>query len=88
VTERVEISLPDGRTLEAVDEGDPEGMLVVLHHGSPGSAEPFPTFDRAARERGIRLVEYSRAGYGGSSRKEGRRVADAAADTAALAGSP
>ena len=85
MSERIEISLPDGRTLEAVDEGDPEGMLLVLHHGSPGAAVPFPTFDRAARERGIRLVEYSRAGFGGSSRKEARVVADAAADTAALA---
>ena len=83
--ERLEVALPDGRVLEAVDEGDPAGMLLILHHGSPGSAVPFPTFDRAAGERGIRLIEYSRAGFGGSSRKAGRSVADAAADTAALA---
>jgi pimeloyl-ACP methyl ester carboxylesterase len=83
--ERFEVTLADGRTLDAIDEGDPDGMLLVFHHGSPGSAYPYPTFDRAAAERGIRLVEYSRAGYGGSSRKEGRSVADGAADTAALA---
>jgi pimeloyl-ACP methyl ester carboxylesterase len=79
------IALPDGRTLEAVDEGDPDGTLVVFHHASPGAAVSFEPFDRAAAERGIRLVTYSRAGFGSSSRDEGRSVASAAADVAALA---
>ena len=79
------IGLPDGRTLEAVDEGDPNGTLVIFHHGSPGAAVPFAPFDRAAAERGIRLVTISRAGFGGSSRHAGRIVASAAADAAALA---
>ncbi len=79
------VALADGRTLRAWSEGDPDGVLLVLHHGSPGAAVPFPTFDRAAAERGIRLVTYSRPGFGGSSRHEGRRVADCAADVAALA---
>jgi pimeloyl-ACP methyl ester carboxylesterase len=79
------LKLPDGRTLEAVDEGEPGGTLLVFHHGSPGAAVPFEPFDRAAVERGIRLVTLSRAGFGDSSRQEGRSVVDAAADTAALA---
>ncbi|HEU4355200.1 MAG TPA: alpha/beta fold hydrolase [Actinomycetota bacterium] len=79
------ITLPDGRELHAQSEGDPEGMLVVMHHGSPGAAVPFPTFDRAASDRRIRLVTYSRPGFGGSSRHEGRRVVDCAPDVAALA---
>jgi pimeloyl-ACP methyl ester carboxylesterase len=79
------LTLPDGRTLEAVDEGDPVGTLLVFHHGSPGAAVAFEPFDRAAAERGIRLVTLSRAGYGGSSRHHGRGVASAAADAAALA---
>jgi pimeloyl-ACP methyl ester carboxylesterase len=79
------VPLPDGRALEAIDEGDPDGALVVFHHGSPGAAVPFEPFDRAAAERGIRLVTYSRAGFGDSSRDEGRSVASAAADAAALA---
>ena len=45
----------------------------------------FEPFDRAAAERGIRLVTLSRAGFGDSSRLEGRSVASAAADAAALA---
>ena len=79
------IGSPDGRTLEAVEEGDQDGTLVVFHHGSPGAAVPFEPFGRAAAERGIRLVTISRAGFGASTRHSGRIVADAAADAAALA---
>jgi pimeloyl-ACP methyl ester carboxylesterase len=45
---------------------------------------PFEPFDRAAAERGIRLVTISRAGFGDSSRDEGRIVASAVADATAL----
>ncbi len=79
------LPLPDGRTLEVVEEGDERGTLLIFHHGSPGAAVPFEPFDRAAAERGIRLVTLSRAGFGGSTRCPGRSVADAAADAAALA---
>jgi pimeloyl-ACP methyl ester carboxylesterase len=80
------VPLDDGRVLEAVSEGDPNGTLLVFHHGSPGAAVPFPAFDRAAAERGIRLVTYSRPGFGASTRHEGRTVADCANDAAAIAG--
>jgi pimeloyl-ACP methyl ester carboxylesterase len=79
------LPLPDGRTLEAVDEGDPDGTLLIFHHGSPGAAVAFEPFDRVSAERGIRLVTLSRAGFGDSSRQEGRSVASAADDAAALA---
>ena len=79
------VDLPDGRIIAAVEEGDPDGTLLVFHHGSPGAAVPFAPFDDAAAEREVRLVAYSRPGYGGSSRHEGRLVADAAADAAAMA---
>jgi pimeloyl-ACP methyl ester carboxylesterase len=79
------VPLPDGRALEAIEEGDERGALLLFHHGSPGAAVPFEPFHRAAAERGIRLVTYSRAGFGNSSRDEGRSVASAAADAAALA---
>jgi pimeloyl-ACP methyl ester carboxylesterase len=85
VSHELLIGAPGGRTLEAVDEGDPDGTLVVFHHGSPGAAVPFEPFGRAATERGIRLVTISRAGFGDSSRDEGRSVASAAGDAAALA---
>ena len=81
----VSVPLSDGRILEAVSEGDEGGTLLIFHHGSPGAAVAFEPFDRAAAERGIRLVTMSRAGFGGSSRRPGRSVADGAADAAALA---
>ncbi len=81
----ITVTLDDGRALQALSEGDPAGTLLVFHHGSPGAAVPFGTFDGAAAERGIRLVTYSRPGFGGSSRHEGRTVADCAKDVAALA---
>ncbi|MGA9160160.1 MAG: alpha/beta hydrolase, partial [Actinomycetota bacterium] len=74
------VPLLDGRTLEAVEEGDGRGALLIFHHGSPGAAVPFEPFDRAAAERGIRMVTLSRPGFGGSTRSPGRSVADAAAD--------
>jgi pimeloyl-ACP methyl ester carboxylesterase len=40
--------------------------------------------ERAAHERGLRLVTTSRPGYGDSSPQPGRRVVDVAADTAAV----
>lgn len=77
---------PGGRTLHAVEDGDPDGMPVVVQPGTPGGAEPLyaPWVDDA-RSRGIRLIAYDRPGYGPSTPRPGRAVADAAADVAALA---
>jgi pimeloyl-ACP methyl ester carboxylesterase len=86
VTERWDrVATPDGRSLELLVQGDPDGTLLIFHHGSPGSAAPFAPFDRAAAERRIALAFLSRAGFGDSSRQEGRRVLEAAADAAAIA---
>lgn len=79
------VPVQDGRLREAVAEGDPNGSLLVFHHGSPGAAAPFPAFHRAAKERGIRLVHYSRPGFGDSTRLQGRSVASCATDVAILA---
>ena len=42
------VRLADGRLLEAVAGRDPDGALLVFHHGSPAAAVPFVPFDRAA----------------------------------------
>ena len=73
--------------LEVAEGGDPEGIPVIVHHGSPGAAVLHPDWEAAAAAEGLRLVTYSRPGYGTSSRDRGRTVADAARDSAALAGS-
>ncbi|MEP6811559.1 MAG: alpha/beta fold hydrolase [Actinomycetota bacterium] len=75
-----DITLRDGRTLHVYDEGDPQGFVVVEHHGTPGSGLMYPPDVGLAQERGLRLVSYDRAGYGGSTPKPGRTVADIAND--------
>ena len=76
----LDVTLRDGRTLHVYDEGDPDGFVVVEHHGTPGSGLSFPPDVELARERGLRVVAYDRAGYGGSTPKPGRVVADVAID--------
>jgi pimeloyl-ACP methyl ester carboxylesterase len=74
------VDLKDGRSLEVALAGPVEGSVVVLHHGTPGSARAFRPFVDAASARGTRLVSYSRPGYAGSSRSEGRTIANCVAD--------
>ncbi|MFL5960488.1 MAG: alpha/beta fold hydrolase [Gaiellaceae bacterium] len=76
----LDVTLRDGRTLHAYDSGDPGGRVVVEHHGTPGSGLGYPPDDELARERGLRVLRYDRAGYGGSTPKPGRSVADVVAD--------
>jgi pimeloyl-ACP methyl ester carboxylesterase len=78
------LDLPDGRTLEFVIAGAPAGMPLVLHHGTPGAAVVYPPAMAAAARHGLRLVTYSRPGYGRSTAQPGRTVGDAADDVAAI----
>jgi pimeloyl-ACP methyl ester carboxylesterase len=78
------LELPDGRTLEYAVDGAADGLPLVLHHGTPGSAQFYPELLDVARNHGLRLVMPSRPGYGGSTEKFGRTVADIAADVAHL----
>ena len=79
---RHDLDLPDGRRLVAYDDGPPTADAVVWHHGSPQSGELLPPVVEAARARGLRVVSAARAGYGGSTPRPGRTVADAASDVA------
>ena len=76
----LDVTLRDGRTLHVFDEGDPDGNVVVEHHGTPGSGLGYPPDLELARERGLRIVSYDRAGYGASSGNPGRAVVDVVAD--------
>jgi pimeloyl-ACP methyl ester carboxylesterase len=75
------VQLPDGRRLDVELSGDPDGVPLVFHHGTPGAATQRRVMQQAAQERGLRLVTFSRAGYASSTRHEGRSVADVVADT-------
>jgi pimeloyl-ACP methyl ester carboxylesterase len=56
----------------------------VYHHGTPGAGTLLPAHVRAAAARGYRLATFSRPGYGASSRRPGRTVADVADDVTAV----
>lgn len=77
--ERTELHLPDGRVLGIHDTGG-EGDVVLWHSGTPGTGEPPAPW----RESDARWIGVDRPGYGRSSRRPGRRVADVAADVAAV----
>ncbi|MGH8980575.1 MAG: alpha/beta fold hydrolase [Acidimicrobiales bacterium] len=78
------VDLADGRRCEVYVSGPVGGTPLVLHHGTPGGAAPVGVFERAAHERGLRLVVPARPGYGSSTRRAGRCVADVAVDTGAV----
>lgn len=79
----------DGRTLEVLLAGPEDGFPLVFHHGTPQAAVPHPALEAAAADRGLRVVSYSRPGYGGSTpRSDGATAAtvaeDATVDVAAI----
>jgi pimeloyl-ACP methyl ester carboxylesterase len=80
-----QVPTADGRTLEVHEEGDPAGLAVIVHHGTPMSGLQYAPHVELASEQGLRLLGYDRPGYGGSSRHHGRTVADCAADVHAIA---
>jgi pimeloyl-ACP methyl ester carboxylesterase len=75
----------DGRELEVIEGGVPDGVPVVIHHGTPGAAALHAPWLADARERGLRLISFSRPGYGTSTRLPGRRVVDVAPDVEQIA---
>jgi pimeloyl-ACP methyl ester carboxylesterase len=82
------ITTPDGRVLEILQTGRPDGFPLVYHGGTPSSAVEFGTRDRAAAAAGLRLITYSRPGYGASTPRSDLdtpwRIADDVTDTVAI----
>src|SRR5580700_218293 len=78
------VSRPDGRVLEALTAGPPDGLPMVFHHGTPGGVALYEPMLAEAAARGLRTVLYARPGYGNSTAQPGRLVAAAAADVAAI----
>ncbi len=83
--ERLRIAGEGGRQLDVFLGGAPQGTPVLVHHGTFGSGSLYAGWVGDAERRGIRLISYSRPGYGGSSRDAGRDVARASTDVAAIA---
>ena len=74
------VVLVDGRRIAYCDAGPPDGVPVLLTHGSPGSRHFVPP----ATPEHVRLVTFDRPGYGGSDPNPGRTVRATAADGVAV----
>jgi pimeloyl-ACP methyl ester carboxylesterase len=77
--------LPDGRRVACAEYGDPSGLPVLALHGTPGSRLMVALADRAARERGIRLIAPERPGYGLSDYRRSESLTQIAEDLSAVA---
>ena len=84
----ITVPTPDGRSLEVLVFGPEDGTPLVFHNGLPSAAVPFPQLERVAAALGLRVVTWSRPGYGHSTpRTDGTttyHVADDVADTVAV----
>jgi pimeloyl-ACP methyl ester carboxylesterase len=78
------LATADGRQLEVLSAGPEDGLVLLFHNGTPGGLVASPDMAAAAAGRGLRTVMYARPGYGDSTARPGRRIADAAADVAAV----
>lgn len=74
------VRTPDGRDLDVWLAGPPDGTPFLYHSGTPGNGLPYPWHVERLAERGLRYVSITRPGYGSSTRREGRSVADGVDD--------
>lgn len=81
------VSTPDGRRLEILTGGAEDGLPFLFHSGTPSAVVRHGPLWAAAEASGLRLVTYSRPGYGASTpRPVGPPVpiADDATDSATV----
>jgi pimeloyl-ACP methyl ester carboxylesterase len=83
--ETLTVTAPGGRTLMVEVGGDPAGMPILAHNGTPNSRHLYGPWLEDAEKNGVRLISYDRPGYGGSTPQPGRTVADCADDVRAIA---
>lgn len=82
---KLRVAASDGRSLEVAVAGPEHGQTLIFHTGTPAAGAQHPLALKIADARGIRLVTYSRPGYGTSARQAGRTVADCVQDVTAIA---
>jgi pimeloyl-ACP methyl ester carboxylesterase len=75
---------PDGRSLDVYVEAHDGAIPLLFHNGTPSTGLLYSPFVEAASQRGLRMISFSRAGYGSSTRNPGRSVADVVPDVAAV----
>jgi pimeloyl-ACP methyl ester carboxylesterase len=79
------VELLDGRILAAAEWGDPNGIPVIAHHGTPGGRIEYWRDPTIYARHGMRRISFDRPGYGESTRLAGRSIADVVPDVVALA---
>jgi pimeloyl-ACP methyl ester carboxylesterase len=81
------VKLHDGRNLGFSEYGKPEGIPLLLFHGTPGS-RIFKRFENASwiEKFGLRIIAPERPGYGLSDPAPRRTIGDWANDVDELAG--
>jgi pimeloyl-ACP methyl ester carboxylesterase len=82
--ETLTVYLADGRQLEVLAAGPETGLPLVMHNGTPVGLAAYQPMTEAAAARGLRLVICARPGYGESTPRPGRKVADVTQDVAAV----
>lgn len=80
------LKLPSGRFLSYIITGSssPNAIPFVYFHGNPSGYPLMQSLVSKCREAKLKLVSFSRAGYGDSSRDKGRKVVDIVDDVRAL----
>jgi pimeloyl-ACP methyl ester carboxylesterase len=61
------VVLADHRIVETWEGGSLAGTPVIFHHGSPSSRLQAALVDASARHHNVRLISFSRPGYGRST---------------------
>lgn len=82
--ERFFVEVEPARPVEVLAAGPVGGLPLVFHSGTPSGLIAFEPLISAASRHGLRVVTYTRPGYGRSGPRPGRHVGDAAADVAAV----
>lgn len=87
-SERRTVTVADGRNLEVLTTGEPGGYPWLWIPGSPSAAADAPRLDGVATKLDLRMVTWSRPGYGDSSPRpltaHGPRIVDDVADIEAI----
>jgi len=65
------ISTENGHKLRIIEAGQPDGIPILVHNGTPDSRLFYHPWVKDAETRGIRLISYDRPGYGGSTPQPG-----------------
>ncbi|MDH2415421.1 alpha/beta fold hydrolase [Nocardioides sp. CER19] len=80
-----EIPGPEGRSIEVLTGGDPDGFPLLFHVGSPSAVASYAAVDDAVAAAGLRYITYSRPGYGRSTPRPGPgRYGDDVAESVAV----